>query len=711
MGKYCTNCGNELHTGARFCAKCGAAVLDAPANPVPAAQPKPVPQAQTKTEGQPQEYTPPVATPKRKSAAAPKRNSGQGALCIVLSVLLVIQIAAVALYGWPGFMVGGGAGKSRDSVSVSLPAVADEREALEQAGAMATRLYIIARLKTDALTEYDHERGSIDELKAMTAEALEAWRLCDLANTKAAELTDYAKDFHCTEQTPKATMSYTAARSVSGGLLITTAYAAEESAAVKWAKELTKKYDSYPAGQKVRQLAENLGTDAKKAYAQLQMAQNILEGAAYSSEGDTMQRFENAAMATKTVCKTGLYIGGVVAGGGVANGILEAGGMIIGGVDTIVDIASTGSTIICGENSRVTMAANDFKDLMGPISAVSGGVNILTGGIKFTGDVADKVGSIDKLSYIGESLHDLVRDGKIMGGLITVGENGETKASMTEISTEGKTPAEIEKELEQTGLSLPDGEAKTAAELAEEMEEEYYYTEDEISEIIEYLRELLYEMFLEPEPSLSPTPESEKQPSGEGLSLNEIAGSKDFEYYLVERYDLDPRRLYYDGYGYEIMAVKRDMQSNRLTDHLIRGIDAEVEQDSYREYSYDSSTGLLTMSDGLYYTELKPNSDWTNISGHRSYPEFLPGKWGMEEEKTGKMLYEYIRYLAVNQLSPGKWQVDETGETIEYVLHSFDASDQQSKRLESPSGRSFLEEARSFATEMGIEMYDGQGYD
>ena len=75
--------------------------------------------------------------------------------------------------------------------------------------------------------------------------------------------------------------------------------------------------------------------------------------------------------------------------------------------------------------------------------------------------MANKVGNIDKLSYIGESLHDFVRDGKIMGGLITVGENGETKTSMTEISTEGKTPAEIEKELEQTGLSLPDGEDKT----------------------------------------------------------------------------------------------------------------------------------------------------------------------------------------------------------------------------------------------------------
>ena len=91
MGKYCTNCGRELHTGARFCAKCGAVVFDVPAKPI--------------TEAQPQKHSPPVATPKRKSSAAPIRNSGRNMLCIVLSVLLVIQIAAVALYGWPGFLV------------------------------------------------------------------------------------------------------------------------------------------------------------------------------------------------------------------------------------------------------------------------------------------------------------------------------------------------------------------------------------------------------------------------------------------------------------------------------------------------------------------------------------------------------------------------------------------------------------------------------
>jgi hypothetical protein len=132
MGKYCTNCGNELHTGARFCAKCGAAALNAPPNPGPSPQPRPVPQPQFITEAQPQKPIPPVATPKRKSAAAPKRNGGRNALCIILSVLLVIQIAAVALYGWPGFMVGGGKGAvvetekaivSTDNASITLSGV------------------------------------------------------------------------------------------------------------------------------------------------------------------------------------------------------------------------------------------------------------------------------------------------------------------------------------------------------------------------------------------------------------------------------------------------------------------------------------------------------------------------------------------------------------------------------------------------------------
>lgn len=99
MGRYCIKCGNELHTGSRFCAKCGAAVLNAPANTTP------VPPPQPKTVSQPQSHASLVAASKKKSFNKTKSNGGRNTLCIVLCALLVVQIAAVALYGWPGFMV------------------------------------------------------------------------------------------------------------------------------------------------------------------------------------------------------------------------------------------------------------------------------------------------------------------------------------------------------------------------------------------------------------------------------------------------------------------------------------------------------------------------------------------------------------------------------------------------------------------------------
>jgi hypothetical protein len=420
-------------------------------------------------------------------------------------------------------------GRTDENTTVSLPAVATERAAVEQAGAIATQQYIIARLKTEALIEYDIENGSIDELKAMTDDTLEAWRLCELASVQAAELADYAQSLRSSASTQAATMSYTSSSPARIGLFTMVAYAAEENAAVKWAKELTEKYDSYPAGQKVKQLSENLGTDAKNAFAQLKMAQAILEGAAYNDEADTIQKYENAAMATKTACKTGLYIGGVIASGGTATGILEAGGMVISGVDTIVDIASTGSTIILGENNKVTMAANDLKDIVGPIASIAGGVNVFSGdsikaGIKAGAEFSKQMGSLDKLNYIGESVLDLVSEGKILGGTITVGGNGKTTVTTKEIDLEGKTTDEVEKELEKAGLSLPEDEdPKTTAELAEEMEEKYFYTEEEINEIIENLRQLLYDMFLEEEPEKEEKPA--EKPAVIGLPLEEVLGT------------------------------------------------------------------------------------------------------------------------------------------------------------------------------------------
>ena len=157
MEKYCANCGNELHTGARFCAKCGAAVLDAPANHVPATQPKPVPQSRPTAEAQPQKRTPHVAIPKRKSSSTQIRNGGRNTLCIVLSVLLVIQIVAVALFGWPGFAVGGG---------IKLPSARKSDSFTLQEGQTAVSTDSGVTVEFGPYNAMDGERVSVKELSA-----------------------------------------------------------------------------------------------------------------------------------------------------------------------------------------------------------------------------------------------------------------------------------------------------------------------------------------------------------------------------------------------------------------------------------------------------------------------------------------------------------------------------------------------------------------
>ena len=95
---YCKNCGNELHNSARFCAKCGTPVVSAYAP-----SPTPVP---------PPTYAAPAAGYRAYPAKGAKKKKDTAALCIALAILLVVQTAVVALYGWPGFAVGGWFGKS-----------------------------------------------------------------------------------------------------------------------------------------------------------------------------------------------------------------------------------------------------------------------------------------------------------------------------------------------------------------------------------------------------------------------------------------------------------------------------------------------------------------------------------------------------------------------------------------------------------------------
>jgi hypothetical protein len=140
MVKFCMNCGNELHTNANFCSKCGATVAE-PVTPAqnnsttqyssPVSQPQtaPLPPQQAYVPAQtpplpPQQayippqsqtqayYSAPMAVNRESTGRPSKRKKAGNALCVFLAVVLLLQTIVVAMYGWPGFAVGGLSGRN-----------------------------------------------------------------------------------------------------------------------------------------------------------------------------------------------------------------------------------------------------------------------------------------------------------------------------------------------------------------------------------------------------------------------------------------------------------------------------------------------------------------------------------------------------------------------------------------------------------------------
>lgn len=94
MGVFCSKCGTPLREGARFCAKCGAAVATNLSGP----RQKP-------------EY-------QRPKVAKAKRKTGNG-LIAILTALLLVEAAIIALFGWPGFLIKEGRAESFTGTTIS----------------------------------------------------------------------------------------------------------------------------------------------------------------------------------------------------------------------------------------------------------------------------------------------------------------------------------------------------------------------------------------------------------------------------------------------------------------------------------------------------------------------------------------------------------------------------------------------------------------
>ena len=455
---------------------------------------------------------------------------------------------------------------------VELPPVSQERAAFQGATALMTQSYVIARLRTDALAEVDPEGVTDAELEVMADQALAAWEVAGMAADGIARAAEYADEITTAISDGGGDTSGETGDDESGGdegsdgalgggpggfavppfdgsssLALAgfgatspapTLVASDKEAALQWAKELTEKYGSADTKAAAEALAKDMGKDAEFARATLEQAKEMVQGAKDEKEGNFWRSLEAAAMTIKSGCKVGLFVGGIVIAGGpgavMAAGPLTAGGVIIGGVDTIVDVASTGSNIILGANNSVTTGIEKVQDVVGPVSAIAGTSALFTAQkVTQAMNAADKLSAqmsqLERATYVIEGVNDFVQEGKLLGGLITVGDNEDdnntnttnteddtdtddsgtdsgdeaeapdpdaagTGASMEifEIDLEDKTPEEVKEELEELGIDTSEPAEATSEELADHYQGEEPLTPERLQEYLDELEAFMY---------------------------------------------------------------------------------------------------------------------------------------------------------------------------------------------------------------------------
>ena len=346
----------------------------------------------------------------------------------------------------------------------------DESENLQtanEATALALRYYIYARLKTEELIEVDFESLSLDEARNMMDELVYIWETANILTSGAEVITNQAILKLEVDYFDQMTISNQSQAQVITLYAKTQDYAANPLSdntgdvvdKQTWAENLTKQYDALRGAQRYKQLAQQLGTDTKTAVEQMALAQKIIHNAADLEEAQAVSaeynRCVNTLQVYKTGSKVGLFIGATVATGGGSLASLagssfsaaQAGTIIVGGVDCIVDVGTTASTIVLGEDHQVTVDFQKAGDVLQPASMVMGLITM------------NPSEPIEQIAFIGEAVMEWFVPGKYTGMTIERVKAGGSRLVAKLISSvdediPGSKDA-VEKALETIGLSFP----------------------------------------------------------------------------------------------------------------------------------------------------------------------------------------------------------------------------------------------------------------
>lgn len=419
MKNFCEQCGSRLAADGRFCSTCG----------------------------EPTGVTP--ALPPSRPDSMPVRRSRRSRRSWILALIAVVCLIATGFYFYPQvvkWVFGGGKIKpvtvqrSPDPIALRIAS---------EASALALRSSVYAKLLHESLL-LRLPKLSRAQAKTQLAELAQAWENAALAAQIADELCQDAIALTQRDVTgsglrtvsllqtnglPPSVLSVgvaparfaasgaTAAKLATHGKITATTVKSSANGKTiarpaatlpnidprKWAEELTREYDRLRGPKRFQQLAKQLGTDARTAKEQMDLAQKIIFDDAMS-EADRKNTIVKILQVTKTTSKVVMLGWASVATGGGSVALMEGTGLLVSGVDCIVDVVETGSTIVLGDNNNVAVAFGDIKERMGPVSSLIG---LATMDPAKIGKSARE--TMEALTFITDSLVDLFVEDKIVG--------------------------------------------------------------------------------------------------------------------------------------------------------------------------------------------------------------------------------------------------------------------------------------------------------
>lgn len=391
----------------------------------------------------------------------------------------LLLVAVMTLYLLAGC---GDKNRKTEKAQVNYPVPTDTEAVVDAASGLAVNYYLAGRAYLDTFLNYDISTLTEDnytQYNALVDNAVKAFENADKVNGVLNE----ALDIYEKEENGEGPKVQKLKGAPSFGM---TAYAAEMGSK-EWAQSIMDEYAKAKPGYAIRHLASQLGTDAKHAYAQMKMAQDILMGAEYTQIADKA----NTAVKTATVLKTAGTTAGLViavatapASGALATAV-STGGITMSGVNTVLEIGSTASILYTnGEDNEFSMACDKTESQLAPIGqifAIAGiganikdlaasGKDIWKNGYnsldaKSKEDLA--MNTFGVISYGAGAINDYVNSGSIMSGTFTKGDDG---VKFTLMNTLTGTDPEQQKNVKTvlTEAGLPENEIDNALKTAVE---------------------------------------------------------------------------------------------------------------------------------------------------------------------------------------------------------------------------------------------------